>query len=149
MNTAANFSDKGNKMENNINNLSPLALAFLGDAVYGLLVRKSLVLEANRPANKLHKLSVKTVNAAAQAKAAKSILPLLTEDELAVFKRGRNAHSGHTPKNQSEGDYHYATGLESLFGWLYLRNEDGRINELFDLIYEGGAQDGTKENSDL
>lgn len=103
-------------MENNINNLSPLTLAFLGDAVYGLLARKHLVLEANRPADKLHKLSVKTVNAAAQAKAAKLIMPHLTDDELSVLKRGRNAHTNHTPKNQSEGDYHYATGLESLFG---------------------------------
>ena len=76
-------------MENNINNLSPLTLAFLGDAVYGLLARKRLVLEANRPADKLHKLSVKTVNAAAQANAAKLIMPHLTDDELSVLKRGR------------------------------------------------------------
>mgnify|MGYP000007198417 CR=1 FL=1 len=59
------------------------------------------------------------------------ILPLLTEDEKAVFKRGRNAHTGGIPKNQSSADYHYATGLESLFGWLYLKGMTGRINELY------------------
>ena len=84
-------------MENNINNLSPLTLAFLGDAVYGLLARKRLVLEANRPADKLHKLSVKTVNAAAQANAAKLIMPHLTDDELSGFKaRQKRSHQPHT-----------------------------------------------------
>lgn len=121
-------------MENNINSYSPLALAFLGDAVFGLLVREKLVREANRPANKLHKLSVKSVNASAQSAAAKYIMPHLTDDELSVLKRGRNAHTGHTPKNQSEADYHYATGLESLFGWLYLKHEDDRLRELFEMI---------------
>ena len=124
-------------MENNINNLSPLTLAFLGDAVYGLLARKRLVLEANRPADKLHKLSVKTVNAAAQANAA----------ELSVLKRGRNAHTNHTPKNQSKGDYHYATGLESLFGWLFLKGEENRLEELFRMICEGGEENADRENN--
>lgn len=121
-------------MDNNINNYSPLTLAFLGDAVFGLLVREKLVREANRQADKLHKLSVKSVNAAAQAAAARFIMPSLTDDELSVLKRGRNAHTGHTPKNQSEADYHYATGLESLFGWLYLKHEDDRLRELFEMI---------------
>lgn len=118
----------------NPNTYSPLALAFLGDAVYGLLVREHLLLSANRPARQLHTLSVQSVNAAAQARAAKVIFPLLSDEELAVFKRGRNAHPGHTPKNQSEGDYHYATGLETLFGWLYLQNRQERLRALFDSI---------------
>ena len=118
----------------NPNTYSPLALAFLGDAVYGLLVREQLLLTANRPVGKLHTLSVQSVNAAAQARAAKVILPLLSEEELAVFKRGRNAHPGHTPKHQSEGDYHHATGLEALFGWLYLQNRQERLRALFDSI---------------
>ena len=115
--------------------LSPLALAFAGDAVYGLEVRKRLLLKANRPVNDLHSLSVKYVNAKSQAQAVKLLLPVFTEDEQTVFKRGRNAHTGHTPKNQSEADYHYATGLEAVFGYLYLTGQTDRINELFDIIW--------------
>lgn len=115
--------------------LNPLSLAFVGDAVYTLEVRKRLTLDSRRPVNDLHKESVKYVNAASQAQAVKMLLPLLSEDEQSVFKRGRNAHAGHTPKNQSEGDYHYATGLEALFGFLFLNGESERITELFDLIW--------------
>lgn len=125
----------------NPNTYSPLALAFLGDAVYGLLVREQLLLTANRPARRLHTLSVQAVNARAQAQAAQKILPMLTEDELAVYKRGRNAHPGHTPKNQSEGDYHSATGLEALFGWLYLHGAEERLRALFDRIQGSGDED--------
>jgi len=122
-------------MSNNINMLNPLSLAFVGDAVFSLEVRKRLVLDSSRPVNDLHKMTVEYVNAASQAKAIKELLPLLTEDEQDVFRRGRNAHSGHTPKNQSEGDYHYATGLEALFGYLYLSGKNERITELFNLIW--------------
>lgn len=134
----------------NPNTYSPLALAFLGDAVYGLLVRERLLLAANRPARRLHTLSVQAVNARAQAQAAQKILPMLTEEELSVYKRGRNAHPGHTPKNQSEGDYHSATGLEALFGWLYLHGAEERLRALFDRIQDDGdedfAQDARSEN---
>lgn len=126
-------------MENNIKNYSPLALAFLGDAVYTLLVREHILLTANRQPAKLHTLSTGCVNAAAQAEAARAVLPLLSEEELSVFKRGRNAHPGHTPKNQSGGDYHYATGLEALFGYLYLNKEEERLLSLFDVIWQNGA----------
>ncbi len=122
-------------MLNKTNMLNPLSLAFVGDAVYTLEVRKRLTLDSRRPVNDLHKESVKYVNAASQAQAVKMLLPLLSEDEQSVFKRGRNAHAGHTPKNQSEGDYHYATGLEALFGFLFLNGESERITELFDLIW--------------
>lgn len=136
----------------NPNTYSPLALAFLGDAVYGLLVRERLLLTANRPARRLHTLSVQAVNARAQAQAVEKILPMLTEEELAVYKRGRNAHPGHTPKNQSEGDYHSATGLEALFGWLYLYGAEERLRALFDRIQGSGdedfAQDACSENRD-
>lgn len=136
----------------NPNTYSPLTLAFLGDAVYGLLVRERLLLTANRPARRLHTLSVQAVNARAQAEAAQKILPMLTEEELAVYKRGRNAHPGHTPKNQSEGDYHSATGLEALFGWLYLHGAEERLRALFDRIQGSGdedfAQDACSENRD-
>lgn len=117
-----------------VNNLSPLTLAFVGDTVFDLFVREKLVCEANRPVNRLHKAATGYVSAAAQAKAAQKILPSLTEREISVLKRGRNAHTNHKAKNASEGDYHYATGLEALFGYLYLSGEADRLRELFDLI---------------
>lgn len=119
--------------------LSPISLAFVGDAVYGLLVREMLIKQTDRPANELHRLSVEYVNAKSQAQKVKQLLPILSEEETAVFKRGRNAHSGHTPKNQTEGDYHYATGFEALFGYLYLKNETERINKLFEIICGGNG----------
>lgn len=123
--------------------MSPLSLAFVGDAVFTLETRKRLVLDKNRPVGNLHRESVKYVNAASQAQAIKNLLPLLSEEEQAVFRRGRNAHTGHTPKNQSESDYHYATGLEALFGYLYLKGESKRISMLFDIIWSEN-NDGEK-----
>ncbi len=113
--------------------MSPLALAFLGDAVYELFVRERLVRAANRPANALHGLSVGQVRASAQAAVAQRLLPFLEEEELAVFKRGRNAHPGHIPKNASHRDYHAATGLEALIGYLYLMGRVQRMQELLAL----------------
>ncbi len=112
---------------------SPLTLAFLGDAVYSLLVRNMLSLSANKPTGKLHKESIQYVNAAFQAQMIRELLPVLTEDETSVFKRGRNAHSSHSPKNQSDADYRYATGLEALYGYLYLCGNTERIKEIFEL----------------
>ena len=122
----------------NVSSLSPLTLAFVGDTVFDLLVRSELVCEANRPVNALHKTASGKVCAHAQAQAISSILPILTEDEEAVFKRGRNAHTGGIPTNQSSADYHYATGLECLFGWLYLKGETDRIKELYNAIQNNG-----------
>ena len=118
----------------NVASLSPLTLAFVGDTVFDLLTRSELVCEANRPVNALHNMASKKVCAAAQAESIRKILPILSEDETAVFKRGRNAHTGGIPKNASSADYHYATGLESLFGWLYLKGENERIIELFNAM---------------
>lgn len=116
--------------------LSPLTLAFIGDSVYDLFVREMLVREANRPANRLHNLAVERVCAAAQADAARKLWDsgFLTDEEVAVLKRGRNAHTNHLPKNASEQDYHLATGLEALFGFLYLSGNKQRLNELFTQI---------------
>ena len=122
----------------NVSSLSPLTLAFVGDTVFDLLVRSELVCEANRPVNALHKAASGMVCAHAQAEAITKIMPLLTEDEEAVFKRGRNARTGGIPKNQSSADYHYATGLECLFGWLYLKGETDRIKELYNAIHNDG-----------
>ena len=118
----------------NPNLLSPSVLAFVGDAVYGLYVRTYLA-EVNRPSGELHKHSVKLVNATAQAKAFSLIEPMLSEKELSVFKRGRNFHTGNTPKNSTGGEYHTATGLETLFGFLYLAGQNDRAKELFDIIW--------------
>lgn len=119
----------------NPNLLSPSVLAFVGDAVYGLYVRTYLS-EVNRPSGELHKLSVKLVNATAQAEAFKLIEPNLTEKEISVFKRGRNFRTGNTPKNSTGGEYHTATGLETLFGFLYLSNQNDRAKELFNIIWQ-------------
>lgn len=116
--------------------LSPLTLAFVGDSVFDLLVREMLVCQANRSANRLHKLAVERVCASAQSDAVRKLLDggLLTDEEIAVLKRGRNAHTNHLPKNASEQEYHYATALETLFGYLYLAGRTQRLRELFSLI---------------
>lgn len=116
------------------NELSPLNLAFIGDCVYEILVRETLVLNANRPVNDLHKESVKFVSAKAQTLAYDKIKDCLTEQEIAIYKRGRNAKVGHNPKSASQGEYHIATGVEALFGYLYLTEQTQRIKELFQII---------------
>lgn len=114
--------------------LSPSVLAFVGDGVYGLCVRTRLAL-VNRPSGELHKLSVDYVKAPAQAKAFDIIKDFLSEEEMSVFKRGRNFHTSSTPKSATNKEYHTATGLESLFGFLYLKGENDRINQLFNIIW--------------
>lgn len=114
--------------------LSTLALAYIGDCVYELLVRTHFVSAGHNHSLELHRLTVSTVNAVSQAKAAEKIKPFLTEDELAVFRRGRNAKVNSVPKNASVSEYHAATGLEALFGFLYLHGQQKRIDELFALI---------------
>ena len=111
--------------------LSPLALAFVGDGVYSLFVRERLLAKANRPVGDLHRLAVEAVRAEAQCAAVERLLPVLTEEELAVFKRGRNAHTARTG-----AEYHRATGLESLCGYLYLDGRTDRLRELFALCME-------------
>lgn len=132
--------------EVNADSLSPLTLAFTGDAVFSLYIREMLVCDANRPVGDLHKLSVQAVKASAQAEGMKKLLPLLTEKETEVFKRGRNAHTSHTPKNQSGCDYHYATGFEALIGYLYLKGESERLSLLLnEVIKSVGNDEGDTE----
>ena len=130
-----------------VDTLSPLTLAFTGDAVFSMYIREMLVCEANRPVGQLHKLSVNWVKAEAQSKGMHAILPLLTEKETEVFKRGRNAHTSHTPKNQSGCDYHYATGFEALVGYLYLKDETERLNELLNEVIKAIEVDGSEKAS--
>lgn len=121
-------------IELNPKQLSPLNLAFIGDCVYEMLVRETLVAAANRPVNDLHRESVKFVSAKAQTAAYDKIKDCLTEEETTVYKRGRNAKVGHNPKSASQGEYHIATGVEALFGYLYLTEQHDRIKELFEII---------------
>ncbi len=130
-----------------VDTLSPLTLAFTGDAVFSLFVREMLVCDANRPVGKLHKLSVNWVKAEAQSKGMRAILPILTEKETEVFKRGRNAHTSHTPKNQSGCDYHYATGFEALVGYLYLKGETERLSLLLNEVIKAIEVDESEKAS--
>ncbi|MCL2300555.1 MAG: ribonuclease III [Firmicutes bacterium] len=117
----------------NPTSLPPLALAFLGDTVFDLLVRESLLEQPARPQHQLHKESAKLVNARAQAELAQKILPLLDEEEAEIFRRGRNAKPGHVPRGFTRGEYSLATALETLFGWLWLQGEFKRAWELFEM----------------
>lgn len=110
--------------------MSPLVLAYIGDTVYDLFVRTFLVEASDFTAHKMHMAATKRVCAAAQAAAFRRIEPMLSADELAVFKRGRNAHMGTVPKHAEIAHYRAATGLEALFGYLYLSGEDARLTEL-------------------
>lgn len=122
--------------EREVNQLNMLALAHVGDAVYELLVRSMLCREKNAAVVKLHRLTVEKVRAEAQAEAVKKILPLLSEDELAVYKRGRNTKVNSAPHHAEIAQYHAATGLEALFGWLYLQGRTERVEALFNAIME-------------
>ena len=118
--------------EQNPKLLSPLTLAFVGDGVYELLVRKRIVEAGNMPPKKLNAHKVEMVRASAQAAVYDGLEPLLTEDERDMLKRGRNAHTGSVPKNAQMADYRKATGVEALFGFLYLKGDWERLYFLFD-----------------
>ncbi|HCC00214.1 MAG TPA: ribonuclease III [Ruminococcaceae bacterium] len=117
--------------------LNPVTLAFVGDAVYELLARGSVVAEGNASPGLLHRKAVHFARAGSQAKAVRIILPILTKEENDLIRRGRNANTVHIAKHASPADYRYATGLESLFGYLYLTGNKARIHTLFALIAEG------------
>lgn len=119
----------------NTNQLSSAALSYLGDSVLEVCVRRYLVSLGISHSAELNRISLDFVKANAQAEAIKRILPLLTEEENAVFKRGRNIGHTSTPKSATPGQYRAATGMEALFGYLYLENKTERIDELFSLAY--------------
>ena len=112
-------------------NMSNLGLAHLGDAVFEVMVRAWLCQNGKATAKGLHRSAVRYVAAPAQAAMAEKILPLLSEEEAGVFRRGRNASPHSVPQRASREEYQTATGLEALFGWLYLQGETGRLNQLF------------------
>ena len=125
-----------NAAPDDIRAISTLGLAHLGDGVFELMVRSWLCLHGKATNKGLHKATVKYVAAPAQAAAAEKIIPLLTEEEGDVFRRGRNTSPHSVPKAASRADYQAATGLEALFGWLYLQGRTERINQLFERMME-------------
>lgn len=125
-----------------VNKISMLGLAHVGDAVYELLYRSKLCTDGHTAVAEMHRMTVAFVRAEAQAEAAAKLLSVLTQEEMSVYKRGRNAKVNSVPHNADIGQYHAATGLEALFGWLYLLGRTERINELFNII-TGGTDDAT------
>jgi ribonuclease-3 family protein len=131
------ISDFFNKMTGEFNykpdevrQLSPLVLAYIGDAVYEVFIRTMLVTEGNVPVHVLHKRSIAYVKAKAQSDVIHRIMPFLTEEELGVVRRGRNAKSATVPKNADVSEYRYATGFESLIGFLYLKKDYERLMDI-------------------
>ena len=121
-------------------NMSSLGLAHLGDGVFELMVRAWLCLHGKVKVKDLHRATVRYVAAPAQAAAMERLLPLLTDEEADVYRRGRNTAPHSVPRAASRGEYQAATGLEALFGWLWLRGETGRLNELFERMMEPGEE---------
>ena len=119
-----------------LQSISSLGLAHLGDCVFELMVRSWLCLHGKATSKGLHRATVRYVAAPAQARAVEKILPLLDEGEHDVFRRGRNTSPHSVPKNASRADYQAATGLEALFGWLWLQGRTDRLNELFAVMME-------------
>ena len=113
-----------------IKEYSPLALAYIGDAVYELMIRSLVLNEGNRQVQKMHKRTSSLVQASAQARIITALNDSLTQEEHAVYKRGRNAKSLSPARNQSVSDYHKATGFEALIGYLYLKEEWKRMMDL-------------------
>jgi len=118
-------------------NLSSLGLAHLGDSVFEVMIRSWLCLHGKAKVKDLHRATVQYVAAPAQARRFERIAPLLTEAEADVFRRGRNTSPHSVPKAATRGEYQTATGLEALFGWLYLQGQTERLNELFEVMMAG------------
>ena len=114
-----------------------LSLAYLGDAVIELLAREKVVGDGSLHPSKLNDAAKKYVLAVNQSVAVERMIPLLTEEELSVYRRGRNAKTGGVPKSAKPSEYHRATGMEALFGYLYLAGETERMKELFDAAFDG------------
>ena len=120
-----------------IRSYSPLALAYIGDGIYDLIIRSMIVGKGNTQANLLHRQTSQLVKAHTQSEMIEILLPELTEEELAVYKRGRNAKSPTTAKNATVADYRRATGFEALMGYLYLENQMERMMELIKTALAG------------
>ncbi|MBE6753597.1 MAG: ribonuclease III [Ruminococcaceae bacterium] len=125
-----------------VKSMSTAALAFMGDAVYSLMVRERLCCSGRAKADTLHKRAVEMVRCDAQSGAMHRVLDVLTEEEMAVYMRGRNTHQAHVPKNAQPADYRCATGLEALMGYVYLSGNVERLRWLFEqMIADGGEEE--------
>ena len=133
-------------MDQNIKMLNPVTLAFMGDSVFELMVREYLIEKnGSMSPGKLHKMAVLFVRASSQAKMVKEIMPNLTEEEVSIFKRGRNYKGVHAPKNADAADYRYATGFEALMGYLHLTGQHERIRQIFEMIKPMGFENEYRE----
>ena len=119
-----------------IDAISNLGLAHMGDCVYEILVRAHLCAQGRKTVQQLHQQTIQMVKATYQARFVDKMLPILTEDELTHYRRGKNAHPHAVPKSATPAEYAKATGLEALFGALYLAGQTERINELFKTVME-------------
>ena len=127
---------KMNLSRQEINAISNLGLAHMGDCVFEILCRGYLCARGGKNVGNLHRDTIRMVKASSQAAFVDKLIPLLTEDELSYYRRGRNSHVHAVPKSCSAAEYAKATGLEALFGALYLAGETDRINELFRTVME-------------
>ena len=125
-----------NLSKQQIDAISNLGLAHMGDCVFEILCRGYLCAKGETTVDRLHRDTINLVKATAQAKFADKLLPLLTQEELSYYRRGKNAHVHAVPKSATPAEYAKATGLEALFGALYLAGQTGRINELFKAVME-------------
>ena len=116
--------------------ISNLGLAHMGDCVFEILCRAYLCKQGNKTVDKLHKDTIHMVKASSQAKFADKMLPLLTEEELAYYRRGKNSHVHAVPKSATPAEYAKATGVEAMFGALYLMGRKDRLNEIFQTVME-------------
>ena len=123
-----------------IDAISNLGLAHMGDCVYEILVRAYLCARGEKTVDRLHRETIRMVKATSQAKFADKMLPMLTETELAYYRRGKNSHVHAVPKSATPAEYAKATGVETLFGYLFLSGQKERANEIFGLVME--ASDG-------
>ena len=127
---------KMNMTEREVAAISNLGLAHIGDGVFELLCRSSLCARGGKRVDDLHRATIAMVKAPAQAKLTEKLLPLLTEEELAFYRRGKNSHVHAVPKSATREEYAKATGLEALLGALYLSGQTARINQLFHIMME-------------
>ncbi len=119
---------------------SPLVLAYIGDSVYDLYVRTKLIENQNAKVRALHTRATQMVNAVAQCETVHAIMDKLSEEEITVYKRGRNANALHAPKKSEILEYRHATGLETLIGYLYIKKDTARLNEILALCYEEASK---------
>ena len=125
-----------NMAKADIDAISNLGLAHIGDGVFELLCRSYLCAKGEKTVDRLHRDTIRLVKATAQAKFADAMLDLLTEDELAHYRRGKNSHVHAVPKSATPAEYAKATGVEALFGYLHLSGQDDRANEIFVTVME-------------